>query len=182
MRGAPLTRGEKQLRVMLALVFALIGAALLASVLIAGLLAYPFTPLKVYSTTVIPLDACPGQDVGVVSTSEIEGGWDLGRIRIESTWEAVSSAGNGGADEFGGTGTIYEPPATERSVQRSPVLRNAPDDPGEYRLHTTATVYGTFSEESIFHGFPKTQRLEYYSNDLLMVMGPESSACEKGGG
>lgn len=179
MRDVPLTSGERHLRVVLALVFALIGAALVASVLITILLVYPFTPLKVFSTTVTPLKACPGQEVGVGNDSEIEKGWDLDRIEIESAWEV---AGSGGADEFGGTGTIYEPPATERSTERSAVLRNAPDDPGEYRLHTTATVYGTFSPRSIFHGFPKTQRLEYYSEDLLMVMPANSKMCERGGG
>lgn len=153
-------------------ILALMIPVALASLLLAALLLWPYSPYSVYGSQVKPPETCPGSDVEVRIELSIDSE-AVEKIEVESTWRPTDGEG----PESGGGGTILDPERTPRSTIASPVVRQAPTVPGRYRLYTETDVVGTFEEGNLFHGFPKFQRAIYESDDLLRVLPSSDPRC-----
>lgn len=154
-------------------IFALMVPTAFASVLVAVLLLWPYAPYSVYGVSLLPRVACPGQDVEARVDFSIESG-AVRKIEAESSWRHVADED---VPESGGTGVVLSPPRTPRQTIVSPIVREAPEEPGEYRLYTITDVAGTFEEGNLFHGFPKFQRSRYESSDTLTVLPEDDPRC-----
>ncbi len=161
---------------MKAVVLSVFAALALLVGLLAALVFYPFAPFGISNHATTPDQVCPLANVGAVAEVSVEGGWDLKKLTIDSTWEPVGD--NQGLPVSGGIATILEPSPELANSSKSPVLRIAPEAPGLYGLHSKATVIGTFSKDSLAHGWPKVQVFEYNAKNTLKVMTPENPQCK----
>lgn len=102
-------------------------------------LALPFQPYKYLEFTSIPESACVNKGVQVEAEREIVDPaiGSIDRAEVASWW--INSAT--GITEDAGSVPIPIAP-TEREVINSPILREAPSEPGDYYLYTETTVYG----------------------------------------
>lgn len=160
------------------IVLAVFGTLAFVVVLISTLVFYPFAPYNISEVRTIPDAVCPLEDVEVTASLQIESGWDLKTLEVESKWEPVD--GLRLVAVSGGTATIPEPEPELARRFKSPILRVAPPVPGEYRLHSEAELLGTFGKNNPVHGWPKVQVVEYKAVNTLTVLPETDPACEGG--
>ena len=156
-------------------ILAVFTALFLLTLFLAALIFWPFAPLSVENLRTVSNEVCPLENVEANADVNIEAGWDLKRLSIESTWVPVGD--NPHPPAPGGVVVLPNPSLSLAEGVRSPAVRLAPGMPGEYRLVSEAEMTGTFPENNFFHGWPKIQRIEYASENTLRVLPSEADGC-----
>lgn len=159
-------------------VLAVFGVLAMTVIILSSLVFYPFEPFSISGFETTPGTACPLENVGAAADITVEDGWDLRKLTIVSTWEPVRKGA--GLPVSGGIAVIPEPSPALGKTTNSPLLRVAPQTPGEYRLRSEADMVGTFGEDSPFHGWPKIQSLQYDAKNTLWVLPADSAKCKEG--
>lgn len=152
--------------------FIAIGVAVGAAVCLWLIAAYsiPFHPYTVHLYTVVPPTACPNVPVEVQVDSTVQHPW-LGYANgyvIESSWVNVTSGQSIALPPYPGSFADNE---SGRNTGISPVLRIAPNMPGNWRLYSTITVKGRILL------LPRDAIITYRSSDLFMALDADAKEC-----
>lgn len=150
--------------------------ALLAAgtAVLTALVLWPWEPTRISGARVVDTPVCPDDPVRVSVVADIRPGYGVLEGTLESSWRPVG----GGSPEGAGTAKLYDLVPTPGPVERaSEALRSAPKMPGRYRLVNETEIRGALPGWP-FRGFPKYQRLEYESENLLTVLEPGDPRCD----
>jgi len=155
-----------------------VGAALIMA---AGVLffigsAVPWKPFWVYEYRVTPNLVCPGEDINVQIKRSVKPPWPPGgsyTVVVRSSWQNVDTAKST---------PITETTLNQEEAQagmgygtdwvESPLIREAPTEPGRWRL------LGTYAVSGKVFIIPRSYRVEEVSPPLLSTLPADAPACK----
>lgn len=143
-----------------------LGVLLLGFFFVVGNLVYPYRPVVIYEYKTVPIEVCPGQDVGVETKWEIRD--DLRALEVVYRWSERDNP----ATVFGGEARFKDIKAKPRVMERGPLIRTAPLKPGLWKLKTSYDIFGTRL------GMPVRQDLDNItSEDFIRVLEANDKKC-----
>jgi hypothetical protein len=158
-------------------------AAFGAAVLAAGALlvifvginrAAPYQPFIVKSYVVTPQTVCTGQPVTALITRRFTRQVDS--FKISETWVTAGAGEQSDGKPVTGGGGSLPPklltPSDDYKTAQSPVIRNAPDVPGTYRVRIETTSQGRR------FGLPTSGAGDFASDDSVTVLPRSDRRCQ----
>lgn len=128
-----------------------------------------FAPYTLYGFESVPEAACAGEPIKVSVDREIGGPNPSYQADFDTYW--TRERPDGQMDVFGSSSGRIELERHPRKLVESPILRTAPDAPGEWFLETRLIVSG-----SIRH-VEREQELTARARDPITVLPPGDPRC-----